>query len=240
MVTDFYNSHNGTLIVISVFVPIVVSILHLLIIGAKGVPLDSDQNVIQRFSMAERVFHFIRMLSFVIVAGTGIYFVIHGGSKSSGITHSINGGIFFIMSICTLAIWYKAGLFKKHDGLWLRRLGGYLIKEEVSLPADKFNAGQKVFYWVGILLSFVITGTGVNLMRSIITQTAVNDLILVIHGVTAVVLIVAVIGHIYLSLWVNKGTWRILINGKVSEEWAECHHSLWKPTLQTNKEAKNC
>jgi hypothetical protein len=57
--------------VILVLLPIVVSVLHYLIIGPRGVTLDPDKNVIQRFSMAERIFHFIKMLSFGVVAGTG-------------------------------------------------------------------------------------------------------------------------------------------------------------------------
>ncbi len=225
---DFYTRCSEVLMVILVLLPIVVSVLHYLIIGPRGVTLDPDKNVIQRFSMAERIFHFIKMLSFGVVAGTGIFFVLYGGSKVSGITHSTSGGILLIMSVCILVIWFKPGLFKKYDKVWLTRLGGYLSKEEVSLPSGRFNAGQKIFFWLSILFSLVLAGTGVNLMRSMMAKTTVNGMVLVVHGVSAALLIAVVIGHIYLSLWVNKGTWRVLTKGKVSKEWAECHHPLWK------------
>ncbi len=235
---NFYTSYSGILIVISILLPIIASLLHYQIIGAKGVSLNSHENVIPRFSMAERIFHFIRTLSFIIVAGTGIFFVFYGGSKSSGITHGMSGYIFLIMSICTLIIWFKPCLFKKHDGLWLKHGGGYLTQEEVPLPAGKFNAGQKIFFWLSLLLSLILSGTGINLQKSAIAQVAVNDVTLVIHGVSAALLILTVIGHIYLSLWVNKGTWRVLTSGKVSVEWAKCHHPLWESTLQINEETK--
>lgn len=226
--TNFYTEYSEALIIISILLPIVISILHYLIIGAKGVSLTPDKNTIQRFSRTERIFHFIRMLSFIIVAGTGIFFVFYGGSKAPGIAHSINGYLFSIVSICTLIIWFIPCIFTKYDILWLRHLGGYLSKEEAELPSGKFNAGQKVAFWLGILLSLILAGTGINLGKSAIAQTAVNAATLAIHGVSAALLITIIIGHVYLSLWVNKGTWRILTSGKVSEEWAECHHSLWK------------
>jgi formate dehydrogenase subunit gamma len=238
---NFYTNYSGVLIGISILLPIVAALFHYIIIGAKGVSLNLGKNVIPRFSMTERVFHFIRTLFFIIVAGTGIFFIFYGGSISSGITHGISGNIFLIISICTLAIWFKTGLFEKYDWLWLRRLGGYLAKEEVHFPAGKFNAGQKVFFWLSMLLTLIVSGTGISLQRSMIAQAAANDTILVIHGISAALLILMVIGHIYLSLWVNKGTWRVLIGGKVSQEWAACHHPLWESALQTNEEEnKQC
>lgn len=235
---DLYARYSGVIIVMSLVLPIVGSLLHYLLVGAKGVPLKASAGLIQRFSMPERIFHFIRMLSFIIAAATCIYFILHGGSKSSGIIHSTNGGIFLLMSICTLVIWFRPGLFNSRDGLWLRRLGGYLTREEMPLPAGKFNAGQKLFFWLGILLAVILTITGVNLMTSMINQTEVNGALLVIHGISAALLIAAVMGHIYLSLWVNQGAWRILTSGRVSEEWALCHHPDWDAALPTRQEEK--
>jgi formate dehydrogenase subunit gamma len=142
------------------------------------------------------------------------------------------------MSIFSLVVWFKPVSFEKHDGLWLRGLGGYLSKEEVQLPASKFNAGQKIFFWSGILLSLVLMGTGVNLMRSMITQTVINNTMLAIQGTSAALLIATVMGHLYLSLLVNKGTWRVLINGNVSDEWAQSHHQFWKSAQQTDAQTR--
>jgi formate dehydrogenase subunit gamma len=48
-----------------------------------------------------------------------------------------------------------------------------------------------------------------------------------IHGFFAVVFVAAIIAHAYLGTIANPGTWRILVDGKVSRNWAKKHHSVW-------------
>lgn len=225
---NLYDNNSGTLIILSMLAPIIVCAFHYFIVGTKGVILNANSNFIQRFSLLEKIYHFLRMLSFIIVAFTGIYLVFGVGSKTWGMTHSINGIIFLLVSILSLFIWSKPSLFKDYDKLWLRSWGGYLSAGEIPLPAGKFNAGQKIFVWLSTLLALILTVSGVILTRGAITQTQVNGNILAVHGIAAALTIAAVIGHSYLSLWVNKGTWRVLTGGKVSEEWVKCHHPNWE------------
>jgi len=228
---DFYTRYSEVIYISAFLLPMIAAAVHYVMIGEKGPRLGAEDNVIQRFSRSERIFHFIRMLTFLVVAATGYYFVFRHGFKSIGMVHSINGSIFFLMSVSTLFIWFKSGLFKDYDRLWLKHLGGYFSRDELSLPAGKFNAGQKIFHFLSLLFAIILLVTGINLIRGQISQTP-NDTVLVIHGITAALAIISVLGHIYLSLWVNKGTWRVLTHGKVSEQWAQCHHPNWKADTQ--------
>lgn len=235
IIMTLYTNYSGPFMTLSILLPIIVCAFHYFTVGAKGVILDANSNSIQRFSILERIYHFLRMLSFIIVAFTGIYLVFRAGGKTLGMTHSINGIIFLLVSILSLFIWSKPSLFKGYDKLWLKSLGGYLSADEIPLPAGKFNAGQKIFFWLSTLFAVILAVSGGILIRGFITQTQVSGSILVIHGITAALTIISVMGHVYLSLWVNKGTWRVLTGGKVSEAWAKCHHPNWEINNQSQE-----
>jgi formate dehydrogenase subunit gamma len=222
-----YSNFAYLIITLAVAVTIIITALHYIVIGASKVPLGANNQVIQRFSLTERVLHWIRMLSFIIVSFSGTYLIFREGSKNIGMLHSINGIIFLAMSIIMLILLYKQFTFIEYDRSWLRYAGGYLSKEHSARPAGKFNAGQKIFFWLIIVFTGILSATGSNLMKSKISQVSVNELVLAIHGISAIFVIVLVIGHIYLSLVANPGTWRVLISGKVTKEWVEHHHSRW-------------
>jgi len=39
---------------------------------------------------------------------------------------------------------------------WMMIVGGYLSKEKKPIPAGKFNAGQKMWYWIATLGGMVM------------------------------------------------------------------------------------
>ncbi|MBN1843091.1 MAG: hypothetical protein JW883_12540 [Deltaproteobacteria bacterium] len=41
-----------------------------------------------------------------------------------------------------------------------------------------------------------------------------------------------IIAHIYLGTIANPGTWRALVDGKVSRKWAKKHHSEWYKEIE--------
>lgn len=222
-----YSKYAYLIFMLAIATSFIILLFHYLLIGVKGVNLSDYSRVIQRFSITERVSHWIRMLSFIVVSTSGVYLVFQDGGKNIGILHSMNGMVFLVISIFTLMIWYKESIFKVYDREWLRYLGGYLSKEHSSLPAGKFNAGQKILFWLTMVFTFILSITGIILMRSKISQASVNEIILVCHGISAVLVIMLVIGHMYLSLVVNPGTWKVLVNGKVTKEWVDSHHPSW-------------
>jgi formate dehydrogenase subunit gamma len=95
-------------------------------------------------------------------------------------------------------------------------------------PAYKFNAGQKIVFWVvalgggavaisGYLLMFPFYGTGIAGM-----QTAQ-----VVHGIVGVLMIAAMLAHIYIGTLGMEGAFDAMSTGEVDLNWAEEHHSLW-------------
>jgi formate dehydrogenase subunit gamma len=55
-----------------------------------------------------------------------------------------------------------------------------------------------------------------------------------LHSVSALVLIVSVIGHIYMAIW-TKGSIRAMTRGTVPETWAKLHHPAWHRQMTQRK-----
>ena len=62
-------------------------------------------------------------------------------------------------------LWLEDAIFQAYDKDWVRKLGGYL-GHKGHVPAGRFNAGQKMFYWFtaafGIIMSVTGVGAAVN------------------------------------------------------------------------------
>ena len=60
---------------------------------------------------------------------------------------------------------------------------------------------------------------------------------LLIHALSAIVLIHAILIHMYMAFWV-KGSIKGMIEGKVSRRWAAKHHPRWYRKVQKAEDAQ--
>ncbi|MEI7932919.1 MAG: cytochrome b/b6 domain-containing protein, partial [Alphaproteobacteria bacterium] len=95
-------------------------------------------------------------------------------------------------------------------------------------PAYKFNAGQKVIYWIVVLGGGCVATTGYFLMFPFYgTDIAGMQLAQVIHATVAVLFIAAMIAHIYIGSIGMEGAFEAMGEGTVDVNWAKQHHALW-------------
>ena len=228
LIATFY--HDYRCILFSIIIPVVAVLLmgHYLVWGAKGRHITVFSRKVKRFTVGERIHHFIRLLSFLIVAGTGLRFVYAETVKGALRAHGAGGIVFVVLTVVIIFIWFRDVIFKDYDKLWLIKLGGYFGKNKDCLPAGRFNAGQKIFFWLTGIIALLLGLTGILLFAGAHVEVSWYSIVLAIHGWLALLLIAAVIGHVYLAVFTNPGTWRVLVDGKVSEEWAHFHHPNWK------------
>jgi formate dehydrogenase subunit gamma len=97
------------------------------------------------------------------------------------------------------------------------------------VPAQYFNAGEKVWFWGGVvLLGLVMSLTGLLLDFTNFGQTRfmlqVADYL---HIAGATLYIAASFGHIYIGTIGTPGAYEAMRDGTVDEEWARAHHQLW-------------
>lgn len=227
-IATFYHDYRCILFSITILGVAILLMVHYLVFGAKGRHITVFPRKVERLTLGERILHFIRLLTFLVVAATGLHFVYAETAKEVLRAHGANGIIFVIMTLVTTFIWFRDAVFKDYDRIWLSKLGGYFGKNKDIFPAGRFNAGQKIFFWLTGIIALLLGLTGIMLFIGAIVGVSWYSMVLAIHGGFSLLLIIAVIGHVYLSILVNPGTWRVLVDGKVSEEWAHFHHPNWK------------
>jgi formate dehydrogenase subunit gamma len=105
-------------------------------------------------------------------------------------------------------------------------MGGYL-GHKGEVPAGRFNAGQKMFYWYSAILGILMSITGLMLVFKDAFSLPTVCVTSTVHNLFGFFLIAGVVAHAYLGTIANPGTWRVLIDGSVTREWAEHHHPNW-------------
>jgi len=215
----------------SLVVVMVLLMLHYVIFGPKRASVVPDDSDVVRFNTAERLAHYGLLVLFFAQAVTGLmaFSALPFSSDALGdlnMLHRYTGYLFIVDVLLVVAIWARDAVFERWDWQWLKRLGGYFGYSE-DLPSGRFNAGQKVFLWLLLLLVVGLAATGLLLVFS-----GDSNLRLIAHGVHEVAAFIAmliVIVHVYLGVLANPGTLRGIFEGRVTRAWVKKHHPLWKP-----------
>jgi formate dehydrogenase subunit gamma len=225
---DFIKPYGPWLIPLT----LLACLLHYVIFGAKIVKHDDPEDIISRFTTTERLLHFFQMATFVVLAATGLGFLASAAGWWSvprgGLARSIHvtcGWVFIVSSLGFVLQQLRQGILRKYDREWFLTLGGYLwIKAEP--PAGKFNAGQKLFYWLAAACAIGLGLTGLSMAYDL-APAGWDVYAWMLHDLAAAVLIPSVLGHLYLGTIANPGTIQAVFTGTVSRAWAKKHHSIW-------------
>ncbi len=233
--------------------------------GKKG------QNEILRFKFLERFAHWLTATSFIILAVTGLnilygkYYLlpILGADLFSKITyigklsHNFIGFSFIFGIFMMFFMWIHQNIPNKKDIIWLKE-GGGLFSKSKHPPAEKFNAGQKIVFWVVILGGASVSFSGIILLIpfelkpfsstfSLFNQLGLSffpselsliqemQLAQVWHTVVAIFMIVAIIAHIYIGSLGMEGAFQAMGSGKVDLKWAEEHHKYWVDRIKKDR-----
>jgi formate dehydrogenase subunit gamma len=196
---------------------------------------------IERFTMIERGVHWTAAASFVILALTGLtllfgkhvlmpiigHLVFSWWSAASKALHNTFGPIFIGSLVLMIPLYAKDNLWRPHDWVWVRRLGGFVDKQDV--PSGKYNAGEKGWFWFGV----VACGIGVSLSGLLllfpnwVPQREWMQLAHFVHSIVAIGFICLGFGHIYLGTIGMQGAYAAMRKGYVDETWAKEHHLYW-------------
>ncbi len=230
---------------------IVLGALVLFYLG-KG-KLGHDDGVIgrqiERFTPFERSAHWANAIAFVVLAISGLvmafgkFFMlpVMGGSLFGWLTyvlktgHNFAGPLFAVSLVVVFFTFVKDNLPRSGDAAWLAKGGGMLSGKEV--PSHRFNAGEKVVFWGGVLvLGLVVVGSGLvldKLVPTLIYERSTMQIAHMIHSVAAVLMMVLFMGHIYIGTIGMRGAYRAMRTGYIGEGWAKEHHALWHEDIKT-------
>jgi len=198
-----------------------------------------------RYNHRERVCHWVNSVTYFFCMLTGLAFyspylywlaAVGGGPASSRFLHPWVGLFFFVAMLWMHALWKLQMLAAPEDKAWKDGIKNYIEnRDELVPPQGRFNAGQKLFYWVMFYSAIVLLITGVIMwFPELIAGKAhwLLTIIIPIHAAAALITIGAFIIHVYMGILLVPGGLKGILYGRVSEEWAAHHHRLWYEKLK--------
>jgi len=206
---------------------------------------------IERFTPFERSAHWANAIAFVSLAISGIviaygkYFLlpIMGATLFGWLSfalknlHNFAGPLFAVSLVVVFITFVKDNLPSKDDVVWMLKGGGLFSGTEV--PSHRFNAGEKVVFWGGVLLlGAIVVGSGLvldMLIPGLIYERGTMQIANMIHGVAALFMMAMFIGHIYMGTIGMRGAYKAMRTGYVDETWAKEHHELWYDDVKSGK-----
>ena len=217
---------------------------------------------ILRFATIDRFAHWLMAGSFVLLALTGLNMLygrnvllpLMGPEAFSAMTiggkyiHNYLAFGFMAGLALSFILWVKHNFPTKIDWEWLK-MGGGIFKAGIHPPARKFNAGQKIIFWITMLGGLSISMSGIALMFPF-TTTMMGDTFAILnvfgfgfetnltpmqeqqynqiwHVIVSMGLMIMIIAHIYIGSVGMQGAIDAMNTGEVDRNWAKEHHGLW-------------
>jgi len=195
---------------------------------------------IERYTFRERIMHWLTALTYCYCLGTGLALytphlfwisLIMGGAATSRYWHPLVGVLFLMGSLWMHDVWRREMNITETDKRWLDRVENYIANRDDLVPLqDRFNAGQKLFYWLmfyGALL-LLLSGFFLWLPEYVPRQAAwVRGLMILVHESAALLTIGGFVIHIYMGVFLEPGSMTAITAGYVSKAWAKTYHRLW-------------
>lgn len=241
---DWRHFHEVTLIWLGGIV--LVGMLALLVIfylWRGRIPIEGGRTgrTMLRFTGLERFVHWLVATCFILLGITGLN-VTFGKrlllpilgpdafstwSEYAKFVHNYLSFAFTIGVVLMFLMWISVNFPNKTDAEWIKRGGGIVGKDHP--PASKFNAGQKILYWLVMLGAAAMIVSGYMLMFPFYGGLTIANMELasVFHGVVAMLFVAMILAHIYLGTVGMEGAFEAMAEGTVDVNWAKQHHSLW-------------
>jgi formate dehydrogenase subunit gamma len=227
---------------------------------------------IERFGELDRMAHWLMAVSFIILGLTGLN-TLYGRSvllpvigkeafaalSATGKTlHNYVAFAFMLGLALAFVLWIKDNIPGPRDVVWLLKGGGMFSKGSHP-PAWKFNAGQKILFWLIMLAGLSISLSGLELMFPFkfalfaktfgllgslgfgvpATVSSIQEMQFASawHAIMGLVLVCVIFAHIYIGTLGMEGAFDAMATGHVDENWAKEHHSLWAERAIAERDA---
>jgi formate dehydrogenase subunit gamma len=240
---DWRHFHEVTLRwvgAVAILGTLVVLVVFYLARGMVRIGTGRSGHVIVRFNALERFVHWMTASCFIILALSGLNITFGrplllplmspeaftGLSEWAKYAHNYLSFPFTLGVILIFLLWLAGNIPNRVDVEWFKR-GGGLIGDDHP-PAERFNGGQKMVYWIvvlgggavavsGYVLIFPFYGTTVETMQEAE----------MVHAIVAMLFVAAMLAHIYIGTIGMEGAFEAMGTGTVDLNWAEEHHALW-------------
>lgn len=199
-----------------------------------------NDEMIPRYTLAERANHWIGALTYTYLLMTGLAFwspyfywlaAVVGGGPVARSWHPWVGLIFAASVFWTFKEWRRDMQMDESDRAWAKAIPYYIENEDDKLPpVGRFNYGQKLFFWgifYGVIL-LLLSGIALWYTEALPWSLRfVRYAAILIHASVALITIGLFLIHVYMSAILEEGSLTSMIHGKVTSAWAWTFHRSW-------------
>ena len=258
---------------------IAVVAVYLIVRGPIRIEGEKTGRMILRFTAIERFSHWLLAGSFILLGLSGLITLfgrfalipVFGKDFFADIAlaskwiHNNVAWAFIVALVMVFVCWVVHNVPNRADLVWLAK-GGGLFSKHVHPPARKFNAGQKIIFWIVIVLGISISASGLSLLfpfempmfaktfeilnalglpqlfgmgelQTAMTPHEEMQYAQLWHTIVAFVFMAIIIAHIYLGSVGMEGAFESMESGEVDMQWAKEHHSLWYEEVVAEEQA---
>jgi formate dehydrogenase subunit gamma len=240
---DWRQFHQVTLRwigAISILGMLVLLVVFYLVRGMVRLESGRSGRVLVRFSAFERLVHWMTAACFILLAISGLNITFGkplllpligpdaftAWSQWAKYAHNYLSFPFTLGVFTIFLMWIAWNIPNRVDVEWMKRGGGIVGHDHP--PADRFNAGQKMIYWIVVLGGTAVAVSGYILMFPFYgTNIAGMQVAQVVHGVAALLFVAVMLAHIYIGTIGMEGAFEGMWDGTVDVNWAKEHHRVW-------------
>jgi len=240
---DWRDFHTVTLAWIggiTIFGMIGVLIVFYLTRGRIAIEGGPAGRTLQRFNWFERGNHWLVASCFIILGLSGLNlsfgrhlllplfgpYAFAEATHLGKIAHNFLAFPFTLGIVLMFLLWVKDNIPNKMDIAWFKAGGGLIGHEHP--PSGRFNGGQKMVFWLTVLGGGVVAASGFFLIFPFAwTGMEGMQLALTVHAVLSVLMVAAMMAHIYIGSVGMEGAFDAMGSGQVDYNWARMHHDLW-------------
>jgi formate dehydrogenase subunit gamma len=208
--------------------------------GTMRIEAGRSGRTIVRFNIFDRFVHWLTAFSFVVLAITGLNITFgrvlilpwlgapafSDWSEWAKFSHNYVSFAFTVGVVLMFLIWIGRNLPSHNDIVWFKSGGGMFGGKEP--PAEKFNGGEKLIFWISMFGGGLVIASGFVLLFPFYGTTVANmELAEIVHSVVAVLYVSAMFVHIYMGTIGVEGAFEAMGQGTVDVNWAKERHSLW-------------
>ena len=240
---DWRHFHEVTLRwigAISILGMLALLVIFYLVRGMVRLESGRSGRVLVRFSAFERLVHWMTAACFILLAISGLNITFGrplllpligpdaftAWSQWAKYAHNYLSFPFTLGVFTIFLMWIAWNIPNRVDVEWMKRGGGIVGHDHP--PADRFNAGQKMIYWIVVLGGTAVAVSGYILMFPFYgTNIAGMQVAQVVHGVAALLFVAVMLAHIYIGTIGMEGAFEGMWDGTVDVNWAKEHHRVW-------------
>ena len=221
--------------------------------GAMETHSPDTGRKIERFTPFERATHWANAIAFCALAISGLVMAfgkflllpLMGGTLFGWLTYALKNihnfvGPLFAVSLAIMFFTFLRDNWPQRGDLrWILKGGGMFGKPGDEPPSNRFNAGEKVVFWGGVMfLGLIVVASGLVLNQLIPTLVYFRETMQIanlIHGIASILMMCVFAGHIYLGTIGMRGSYSAMRTGYVDEAWAREHHQYWYDDVKAGK-----